>query len=137
MWSPYNGDIRPPPMTGFNPETNHTDNALTLQLCGPVTSKGPCSVCGVSSKFRCGGCPETFYCSRKHQTTDWGRHKGLCRPFVLPAQWNPNSGNGTTKKNNKDPPERPKWITASRELTSGSTILGEKPILVTPNVIPG
>ncbi len=108
-----------------------------------LVPKGPCAVCGVSSKARCGGCEGVFYCSKKHQTTDWSKHKGNCRPFSIPTQ-HPNSrtvaaalassskGQGADNSNN-NPLEKPKWMTATKDISPGSTIFMEKPWCITPN----
>lgn len=38
-----------------------------------------CVVCCEKSKWKCGSCKLTYYCSRKCQLLDWPKHKILCR----------------------------------------------------------
>ena len=50
----------------------------------PPNKAHACALCGfVGTRFRCGQCRDTFYCSRSCQRQHWPEHKELCSPAAL------------------------------------------------------
>lgn len=38
-----------------------------------------CTFCNLASRFRCGKCKDSRYCSKECQSKDWKNHKNNCK----------------------------------------------------------
>lgn len=47
------------------------------------SQKGACRVCRKLTPTKCARCRRVYYCSKSHQTCDWGKHKTKCQPLDI------------------------------------------------------
>ena len=55
-----------------------------MTAAGLRDDRNVCQLCGTLENLAlCGGCHETWYCSKDHQRVDWNLHKRQCRANLL------------------------------------------------------
>ncbi|KAL0274822.1 UNVERIFIED_CONTAM: hypothetical protein PYX00_002854 [Menopon gallinae] len=81
---------------------------------------GPCGVCNQPSRYVCGGCKTTNYCSKEHQKLHWkSGHKEQCKP-IFRIEVNDVLG---------------RHLVATRDIKAGELILQEPPLIVGPKAV--
>ncbi|XP_011494674.1 PREDICTED: protein msta, isoform B-like [Ceratosolen solmsi marchali] len=77
--------------------------------------EGSCAVCGNAARTRCSRCKAVFYCGRKHQRSDWPRHKSACGVYEI-----------------HDNEYLGRHILASRDIATEEVIFSEVPLVWGP-----
>ena len=88
------------------------DSSFRLQKRLP----NECEVCNERCELVCKGCQKAFYCSKRHQISDWPQHK----PDCFPAMFIKNCAGE-------------KILVATKDVPAGGIILKEKPVILLPS----